>query len=141
MSSYNELIPGKVYIGGAAAAEEVAEKEHVDVIYDLRAEAAEKGELSTPQSVSLPLKEDEGGQADSIKQVAQQIVSDFDEGKSVFFHCQGGSGRTGTIAAAVLLEMGRANTVEDAIQQVQSVRDSVKVKPEFSNALSELYEK
>lgn len=141
MSTYNELIPGKIYIGGAASAPEVAEKEHVDVIYDLRAEAAERGELSTPDSISLPLIEDEGGQTASIKKVAEQIVADFDSGQSVYFHCQGGSGRTGTIAAAVLLEMGRANTVEDAIQQVQSVRDSVKVKPEFSNALKELYEK
>ena len=140
MSSYNELIPGKIYIGGADAAKEVAANEHIDVIYDLRAEAAEKGELSTPESVSLPLKEDEGGQSASIKEVAEQIVADFDTGKSVYFHCQGGSGRTGTIAAAVLLEMGRASTVEDAIQQVQSVRDTVKVKPEFSNALTELYE-
>lgn len=141
MSNYHELLPGKVFIGGAAAAEEVATQEKVDVIYDLRAEAAEKGTLSTPQSISLPLIEDAGGQAASIKKIASQIVSDVDEGKTVYFHCQGGSGRTGTIAAAVLLEMGRASSVEDAIQQAQSVRESVRVKPEFSQSLTELYER
>lgn len=140
MANYNELIPGKIYIGGAEAANEVVQNEKVDVIYDLRAEAKERGELSTSESISLPLVEDGEGQANTIKKVAHQIVEDFDAGKSVYFHCQGGSGRTGTVAAAVLLEMGRASTVEDAIQQVQSVRDSVKVKPEFQEALLSIYE-
>ena len=141
MATYNELLPGKVYIGGADAAPEVAENKQVDVIYDLRAEAKERGELSTPESVSLPLIEDGEGQANTVKQVAEQIVADVEAGKSVYFHCQGGSGRTGTVAAAVLLEMGRASSVEDAIQQVQSVRDSVKVRPEFQQALLDIYEK
>lgn len=140
MTNYSELISEKIYIGGADAAEEVAQKEKIDIIYDLRAEAKERGELSTPQSISLPLIEDAGGQAKSIKQIAEQIVSDLDNGKSIYFHCQGGSGRTGTIAAAVLLEMGRASSVEDAIQQAQRVREKVKVKPEFYTSLSELYE-
>jgi ADP-ribosyl-[dinitrogen reductase] hydrolase len=43
------------------------------------------------------------------------------QGKNVVVHCRGGLGRTGTVAACVLVALGR-HTAEDAIETVRKAR-------------------
>lgn len=66
------------------------------------------------QDVNVP--KDMGATRDLVK----GLVADLEEGKNVFIHCRGGLGRTGTIAACILVEMGWG--VEEAIADTRKAR-------------------
>jgi len=53
----------------------------------------------------------------------------------VYVHCKAGYSRTAAIAAAYLLETGRASTVDDAIQQLRAVRPTMVVRSEVRRVL------
>ena len=48
----------------------------------------------------------------------------YHAGKNVYFHCNTGRGRAGTIATATLLELELANTVEEAEQKAKEIRSA-----------------
>ena len=52
--------------------------------------------------------------------IASQIHSLLDQGEGVVLHCRAGLGRTGTVAARILIERGLS--APDAIQHVRRVR-------------------
>lgn len=54
------------------------------------------------------------------EQLGQQIVDVLSRGDSVFVHCKGGLGRTGTVAACLLIESGMRPA--DAIVAVRAAR-------------------
>ena len=53
-------------------------------------------------------------------ELTKMILSDITEGKNVLIHCMGGLGRTGTIAACVLVRTGISP--QEAVEQVRIVR-------------------
>jgi protein-tyrosine phosphatase len=55
----------------------------------------------------------------------------------VAFHCGGGKGRTGTVAAGVLLELGLCSTLAEA--EAKAIRPVVNIKPDQRKALEHLY--
>ena len=57
----------------------------------------------------------------------------------VFFHCNTGRGRAGTMAVATLLELRIANTVEEAEAQVKMIRPEVDVKPQLKESLKRIF--
>ncbi|CAM3146470.1 dual specificity protein phosphatase family protein [Filibacter tadaridae] len=136
--SYQELIPGRIFIGGIDAIGELLTNEEIDAIYDLRAEV--KGPLSSAISVHQPLVDDAEQQDASIKAAVNEVISAYTSGKNVYFHCNTGRGRAGTIATATLLELGLANSVNEAEQKAQEIRPQINVKPQFKEALKRLYE-
>ncbi len=91
--------------------------EKIDVIYDLRAEV--KGPLSSDISVHQPIVDEADDQDDSIKAAVKEVVNAYNSGKNVYFHCNTGRGRAGTIATATLIELGLAKTVDEAEQKVK----------------------
>ena len=52
--------------------------------------------------------------------VCRSIKQEFQRGNSICLHCKGGIGRSGTVAAMLLIEYGKENSV--AIQQVRQKR-------------------
>jgi len=135
---YQELIPGRIFIGGIDAIDDLLSNEKIDVIYDLRAEVNHP--LSTDISVHQPIL-DLGEQQDkSIISTTNTIVEAYNSGKNIYFHCNTGRGRAGTIAAATLLELGLANTVNDAEQKALEIRPQINIKPQFKEALIRIYE-
>lgn len=70
-----------------------------------------------------PIADDEAPAADFTKawqQAGAQVHQLLSAGKTVAIHCKGGSGRTGLIAAQILLERGEA---QDVVQhKVQALR-------------------
>ena len=78
-----------------------------------------------------PIEDDQIPNARFLK-TWQQISNDLhhylSEGNKVALHCMGGSGRTGLLAAHVLLE--RRWTLADIISQVQQRRPNTFTKPE-----------
>ena len=71
----------------------------------------------------LPIRDMETPDADfeiRWQQAGQELRSLLGEGLSIALHCRGGLGRTGTIAARLLVELGSAPAT--AIERVRAVR-------------------
>lgn len=135
--NYQELIPNRIFIGGIDAIDELLSNETIDVIYDLRAEV--KGPLSSRISIHQPIVDDAEQQDESIKMAVKEVVDAYHAGKNVYFHCNTGRGRAGTIATAALLELGLAQSVDEAEQQAKEIRPNINVKPQFKDALKRIY--
>jgi thioredoxin reductase (NADPH) len=134
--NYQALIDDRIFIGGVADVSSAIEKEKIDVVYDLRAEvAASSSEISKHQ----PIVDDGAFQDESIRTGVKQIVQDYQDGKKIFFHCNSGRGRAGTMAVATLMELRLADTIEEAEARVKMVRPEVDVKPQFKDALKRIY--
>lgn len=133
--NYHELIKDRIYIGGADDVKEMMRNENADVIFDLRAEAPE----ADYDRIHSPIVDDAENQDESIKQSIEHVVNAYNEGKKVYFHCAGGSNRTGTVAIGSLLSLGKAKTIEDAEEMAQAARPKINVKPEMKDSLHRLF--
>jgi protein-tyrosine phosphatase len=134
---YEALVPGRIFIGGIDAIDELLANEKIDVIYDLRAEV--KGPLSSIVSVHQPIVDEADYQDESIKDAVQEVINAYHSGKNVYFHCNTGRGRAGTIATATFLELGFANSVDEAEQKAKEIRPQINVRPQFKEALKRIY--
>ena len=133
---YQALIDNRIFVGGVADVESAIEDEKIDVVYDLRAEvAASSSDISKHQ----PIVDDGEFQDESIRTGVKQIVQDYQEGKKIFFHCNSGRGRAGTMAVATLMELRLADTIEEAEAKVKMIRPEIDVKPQFKEALKRIY--
>ena len=135
--NYQELLKDRIYIGGADDVKDMMENEKVDVIFDLRAEAPT--EESEYNRVHSPIVDDADHQDESIKKSIDHVVNAYNEGKNVYFHCQGGSNRTGTVAIGTLLALGKASTIEEAEEMAKKARPKINVKPEMKEALKRIF--
>jgi len=136
---YEELIPNRIFIGGVDAIDDLLANENIDVIYDLRAEV--KGALSSDKSIHQPIVDDAEQQDESIQAAVKKVVDAYKDGKNVYFHCNTGRGRGGTIATATLLELGLADSIDEAEQQAKAIQPTINVKPQFKDALKRIYKK
>lgn len=137
---YQELVEGRIFIGGAADAKTATETENIDVVIDLRAEAAE-GDYDYTRVHSPIVDDSDEQQDDSIKQAIDQVVGAYNDGKKVYFHCAGGSNRAGTVAVGTLLALGKADTVDEAEAQATAVRPVILVKPQLKRSLERIFNK
>ena len=135
---YEELIPNRIFIGGVDAIDDLLANEEIDIIFDLRAEVI--GPLSSDKSVHQPIVDDTEQQDMSIQAAVKEVIDAYNAGKNVYFHCNTGRGRAGTIAAATLLELGLADSVDEAEQKAKEIKPAINVKPQFKDALKRLYE-
>lgn len=137
MKDYHELVKGRIFIGGADDVEDVMENEKVDMIYDLRAEAPK--DESKYNRMHSPIVDDTEHQDESVQNSIEHVVNSYNEGKKVYFHCQGGSNRTGTVAIGTLLSLGKANTIEEAEEIAKNARPKINVKPEMKDTLKRIF--
>lgn len=135
--NYNELIKDRIYIGGAEDVKSMMENEKAEIIFDLRAETPE--EASDFNRVHSPIIDDADQQDESIEKSIEHVVNAYKEGKKVYFHCGGGSNRTGTVAIGTLIKLGKAKTIEEAEEMAMSIRSKIKVKSEMKDALKRLF--
>jgi protein-tyrosine phosphatase len=135
--NYQALIKGRIFIGGADHVDEVMGNENVDVIYDLRAEA--QAQESKYNRIHTPIVDDEKYQEESVIKAIDEVIKSYKEGKKIYFHCGGGSNRTGTVAIGTLLALGEAETIDQAEEMATAVRPKIKVKPEMKEALKKIY--
>lgn len=139
--TYQALVEDRIYFGGAKDIEQMVTDEGVEVIVDLR-EEAEACASSSPDVkwIQIPLGDNaEEPEADLFRSAIQEVVSAYQEGKKVAFHCGGGRGRTGTVAVGTLKELGLAQTLEEAEEQAKAIRPTIAVKPNQWAALRAIY--
>ncbi|MGE6487086.1 protein-tyrosine phosphatase family protein [Paenisporosarcina sp. NPDC076898] len=134
--NYQALIDNRIFIGGVNDVPSAIDNEKIDVVYDLRAEV---GAASSEISKHQPIVDDGEFQDESIRTGVKQIVQDYQDGKKIFFHCNTGRGRAGTMAVATLMELRLADSIEEAEAKVKMIRPEVDVKPQFKEALTRIY--
>ncbi|MFE3982629.1 MULTISPECIES: dual specificity protein phosphatase family protein [Priestia] len=135
--NYQSLIDNRIFIGGAADVKEIMKNDKVDVIYDLRAESLEH---DAPEvRVHTPIVDDAENQDESIENAINEVIKSYKEGKKIYFHCAGGSNRTGTIAIGTLLALGEADSIAEAEEKAKAARAKINVKPEMKASLQRLF--
>ncbi|HZI10998.1 MAG TPA: tyrosine-protein phosphatase [Myxococcus sp.] len=85
--------------------------------------------------VSLPILDASTLPVDRVAPVLRELAA---QPTSLYVHCAQGHGRTGMIAAALLVALGAAPDAQAALAQVQRVRPGVRLSPAQERALAEL---
>ena len=138
---YQELIKNSIYFGAASDVQHMVDHEKISVVVDLREEAvccaASHPDLNWRH---IPISDDATQpQTDSFQQAIRAVVSAYQNGEKVAFHCGGGKGRTGAIAAGVLLELGFYQTLDEAEAAAKDIRPVINIKPNQRETLLLLY--
>ncbi|HNF91585.1 MAG TPA: dual specificity protein phosphatase family protein [Accumulibacter sp.] len=138
---YHELIPGRIFLGGAGDMQQLAEVEGIEVVVDLREEAT--GCAASDSALvwrRVPIgDESEHPQTALFNEAIQAVVAAYRDGKKVAFHCGGGKGRTGAVATGVLLELGLCDTLDEAEAAAKAIRPVIRIRPDQRQALEQLY--
>ncbi len=129
---YHELYDG-VIVGRRLLPHEFPER--VTEVFDLTAEFPEPSPIREkgvyhcyPTLDATPLE------PTVLLQAAKQVLETTEV---AYLHCANGYGRTGTLAAAVLLLGGHVETVDDALQYLGNCRPGVRLNSQQNAALLE----
>lgn len=113
----NEVVPG-IFIGRRPLAAEVPDG--ITMIIDLTAEFPEQyGVRSGREYIAAPMLDTGTTTEIAFKSLVERIAH---RDGPVYIHCAQGHGRTGMVAAAVLVTEGRCTTVEEAVLRLRTVR-------------------
>jgi protein-tyrosine phosphatase len=139
--NYHSLHENRIFMGGAKDVEAMEKNEGIDVVVDLRGEATE---CAFPESkakwIKIPLGDNSSENEHLLfKQAIDEVVNAYKSDKKVAFHCGGGKGRTGTVAAGTLLALGMAKDIEEAEATAKSIRPNIDIKPLQKEALKKLF--
>ncbi|WP_135557712.1 protein-tyrosine phosphatase family protein [Paenibacillus cymbidii] len=139
--NYHALVPDRIFMGAADDVEAMVINEAIDVIVDLRGDAtacAYPGARS--EWIQIPLADQSGiTQEEGFRQAIAAITRAFGENKKVAFHCNGGRGRTGAVAAGTLIALGLAQTVVEAEAKAKAIRSEIEIKPMQRESLDKLF--
>jgi len=141
--NYDVLVKDRLFFGGAQDAQAAYINEKVDVVIDVRVNGltTQEQQAAHYNYNHMPIADEEVEVAQSIEKVAKKIVSAYESGQKVYFHCGSGGGRAGVAATAVLMELGLSNSLESAQLAVKKTRPQVTIRPNMATALKKLYEK
>jgi protein-tyrosine phosphatase len=139
--NYHSLHENRIFMGGAKDVEAMEKNEGIDVVVDLREEATG---CAYPESkakwIKVPLGDNSPENEHLLfKHAIDEVVNAYHSGKKVAFHCGGGKGRTGTVAAGTLLALGISKDVEEAEAAAKSIRSIIDIKPLQKDALKKLF--
>lgn len=138
---YQSLHEKRIFFGAAADVEAMFRNEQIDVVVDLRGEAKACAYPDERlQWVQIPLGDNSPEPQPALfKQAIDEVVGAFRAGKKVAFHCGGGKGRTGTVAAGTLVALGVCATIDEAERVAKEIRPVINIKPEQKQALREIF--
>ncbi len=139
--NYQSLHENKIFMGGASDVESMVKNEGVEVVVDLRGEATG---CAYPEAnvdwIQVPLGDNAEGPQDELYQKAiNHVLEAYRSGKKVAFHCGGGSGRTGAVAAGTLISLGESKNLDEAEHKAKSIRPKINIKPPQREALEKLF--
>ncbi|HZK81131.1 MAG TPA: phosphatase PAP2/dual specificity phosphatase family protein [Humisphaera sp.] len=132
---WNELAPN-VWIGRKLNDAEAADAidRGVSAVLDLTCESSECRPFLAAHYRHLPIMDLTAPTPGHILDALEFIHEHSSDG-IVYIHCKAGYSRTGGIACAYLLSTGKANTVEEAIAHVRSVRPKIVIRREIITAI------
>lgn len=128
-------------MGGAADVESMVKNEGIDVVVDLRGEATECAYSEADvEWIQIPLSDHSSqSQEESFRKAIEAVTEAYHQNKKVAFHCGGGKGRTGTVAAGTLLALGLSDTVDEAEIKAKSIRNVIDIRSSQKESLLKLY--
>lgn len=90
--NYDVLLKNRLFFGGAKDADLAFEQETVDIVIDVRVNGLSKEEQEAASYVykHMPIADEDTEVAPSIEKVAKEIVSAYENGQKVYFHCGSG---------------------------------------------------
>ncbi|MFD2085900.1 protein-tyrosine phosphatase family protein [Brevibacillus brevis] len=138
---YQALVEDKIFLGSASDVESMIQNEGVDVVVDLRGEAQQPA-FSDPNVQWIQIALGDEGNSDQgtlFKQAIDEVVKAYKNGKKVAFHCNGGRGRTGVVAAGTHLSLGLSSTLQEAEEKVKEIRSEINIKPKQKEVLHKLF--
>lgn len=113
----NEVVPG-LFVGRRPLANEVPTE--VTLVVDLTAEFAEARAVRTGRHyLALPTLDTGVPSEGDFEQLVREVA---DWPGPIYIHCAQGHGRTGLVAAAVMIAKGHAATVEEAVVALMKAR-------------------
>ncbi|WP_042470129.1 protein-tyrosine phosphatase family protein [Bacillus ndiopicus] len=133
--SYDELVKGRIYFGGAADTKDAVAKEKIDLVVDVRL----NGTVEAANCKTVHASIEEQSPAESIKAGVERIAQSYKAGENIYLHCGSGGGRAGVMATAVLIELGLADNLASAERMVKEARPIVNIRPNMREALEKLY--
>lgn len=138
-NNYEALIPNRIFVGGVDGVEPLLANEHIDVIFDLR--VSSNSHPAENLKVHQPILDGLEQQAVSIKAAVDEVVQAYNNGKNIYFHCNSGGGRAGTMAVATLMELNLAETVEEAEEKAKAIRSKINLNEDQRKSLKRVYSK
>ncbi len=109
----------------------------IQTVVDLTSEFAEPRRLrSVSRYVSFPILD---ASTRSANEIAELAVSVAKLAAPIYIHCAQGHGRTGLIAASVLLAAGKADSVDQAVSRLEEARSQLKISGAQRRRLHEVY--
>jgi protein-tyrosine phosphatase len=133
--NFDEVLQQRIFVGNAEDAQLAVSEGLVTKVYDVRVNGRQ--EEVPYRYVHSPIEED--NELQTIKLGAEKIASDYATGESIYIHCGSGTGRAAVMAAATLIEIGQAASIDEAMDIVKSKRPGANFKPNMIEALHELY--
>ena len=132
---FNEIVSG-LYVGRRALAHELPA--HIRVVVDMTAEFPEpEGVRTGRRYLCLPTLDASVPTLAAIRDLLETLTGISDP---VYIHCAEGHGRSGTLAAALLLYKGLEDNVEDAIARLRECRPGIHLTEAQKGLVSRLLE-
>ena len=133
--NFDEVLQQRIFVGSAADAQVAVSEGLVTKVYDVRVNGRQ--EEVPYRYTHSPIEEQ--NEAQTIKLGAEKIARDYVTGESIYIHCGSGTGRAAVMAAATLIEIGQAASIDEAMDIVKSKRPGANFKPNMIEALHALY--
>lgn len=109
----------------------------VQTVIDLTSEFAEPRRVrSVGRYISFPILDASTRSANEIAELAASVAA---QDGPTYIHCAQGHGRTGLVAAAVLLAAGNADSVDTAVSSLEKARPDLKLSRVQRRRLAEVY--
>jgi protein-tyrosine phosphatase len=136
-----DTVTPEVWIGRTLNNREAGEATSLGVtaVLDLTAEFCETKPFRALVYRNIPILDLTAPSIEQLREMATFINEESRKG-IVYVHCKIGYSRTAGAAAAYLLQTGKANGVNEAIEMLRRVRPSIVVRPEVHSALCEFTE-
>lgn len=132
---WDEVVPGLI-IGRKLNNQESHEliKHNVNAVIDMTTEFSETKPLRRKRYLNLETLDLSAPSQANLSQAVKFIEKEIKNGK-IYVHCKIGYSRSAAIVGAYLIHIGKATTVENAIDIMKSARPSLIVRPEIVEAL------
>lgn len=134
--AWDEVAPA-VRIGRLLSEAEAAEavKQGVTAVLDLTAEFSEASPFRRTKYRNLPILDLTAPTQNQLHEAAAFIAEQAADG-IVYVHCKVGYSRSAAAVAAYLVASGRAQSTNEAIDQLRAARPSIVIRPEVVKVLS-----
>jgi len=78
---------------------------------------------------------------DAMQKSVEWAVDKLNEGCALLVHCAHGHGRSATVLGAILIEIGEAENVDDAVKVMKKGRPRVRLNQKQQKALNEWFDR